>query len=60
MMSSWTDDRSLNYHAGADVFPQSYNQLARQRRDHHLLEAAAILGDTLVDPATERRARLMA
>jgi hypothetical protein len=53
--SPWPDDSSLYRHAGADILPQSHDQVAGQRRDHHLLEASAILGNALVEPSTEQR-----
>lgn len=49
---SRSDHRAFDHNAGAGVLPQRHNQLAHQCRDHHPLEAAAILCDRLIEPTS--------
>ena len=51
---------SLNDDASGDIFPQRYQQLARQRHDSRLLRAAAVAFDPFFEPQSQRRLRLMA
>jgi len=53
-------DRILDYDAGADVLPESNEQLARQCDDHRLFETAAVAGNALLEPESERRVGLVA
>ena len=41
---------SLDNDAGRDIFPQRYQQLARQRDDGGLPHATAVSGDPLAEP----------
>src|SRR5215471_19335409 len=49
----------LNDNASCDVFPKCDEKLSRQCRDHHLADPSTFAGDTLLEPMTEQRIRLV-
>jgi hypothetical protein len=51
---------SLDDNACGHIFPERYEQLARQRHDCRLLKTAAIAPDPFFKPQGQRRLRLMA
>src|SRR6185295_13242389 len=51
---------SLDDNACGHIFPERYEQLARQRHDCRLLKTAAIAPDPFFKPQGQRRVRLMA
>jgi hypothetical protein len=53
-------DGAFDHDAGAHILPQRHQELSRERHDRRLLEAAAIVLDPFVEPAGQRRVRLMA
>src|SRR3712207_5397709 len=51
--------RALDHDAAADELPQRNEQLARKGNNRRLLAAALVLLDALLEPAAQRRGRLV-
>src|SRR5262252_9171170 len=49
----------LDDNASCDIFPKCDEKLSRQCRDHDLADPSTFAGDTLLEPMTEQRIRLM-
>src|SRR5208283_436912 len=51
---------AFNHDSGAHIFPERDQQLARQRHDRRLAPTTAATFHSVLEPESERRARLMA